>query len=96
MKDRQINIDSLDALTSLNDRLYCAWHALIYGDDMMIDHCKKIGSEVWFIWNEIDNILEQEGERLEFIEEEMKKFKEGFAYRAPDKGTQGSCCDRRL
>jgi hypothetical protein len=82
--NNKLGVAAYDELVNLSDRIYCAWQCALHGDDMMIDHGKKLGGEMYRIWHELENIIVGEEVRLQHIEEEMKKFEQGFAYRAPN------------
>lgn len=87
MEDPQLGIESYDELLRLNDRLYCAWQALLNGDDAILDHNCKVGNELYQIWNKLDDILEDERDNRLYVEEEMKKFEQGFAYVRPERNS---------
>lgn len=80
MEENELSFASYDELLRLNDRLYCAWQALLNGDDDMVDHKCKVGNELYQIWNKLDDLLEDERDNQRYVEEEMKKFEQGFGY----------------
>lgn len=87
MEENELSFASYDELLRLNDRLYCAWQALLNGDDCIVDHNCKVGNELYQIWNKLDDILEEELANQHYVEEEMKKFEQGFAYVRPERNT---------
>lgn len=84
MNQPHMNSSTYDDLKKLSNRLYCCWQSALHGDEMMLDHITKIGDELSEIWNVLENILEYEEDVRSYVNEEMKKFEQGFAYgRAP-------------
>lgn len=72
-------------LEALRHRLYCVWQTATYGDDSLPDHFEHVGEELGAIWDVLDTVIYDEKERLRYVEEEMRKFEEGFAYK-PSRG----------
>lgn len=85
MEERELGEGSLGQLEQLSNRLYCAWQALLYGDDGMYAHSTKIGEEIMTIWDALDDLVENEKIRHSYVAEEMKKFEQGFAYVRPER-----------
>ncbi len=75
--------DHIQELIDIKDRLYCVWQCAWKGDPMMVDHSEMMGRELYKMWNLLCDIIDSERSRLLYIEEEMKKFEQGFAYKAP-------------
>lgn len=72
---------AITELDSLSHRLYCVSQAAMHGDDWHKDHSTHIGEELNSIWHLVDGIVSTEKDRLSHIEEEMRKFQMGFAYK---------------
>lgn len=68
-------------LEALAHRLYCVWQAAAYGSDERADHFEHIGEELCAIYDALDKFITEEYENLDYIEEEMRKFEQGFAYK---------------
>jgi len=79
-EEASIEVSSFDELVRIEERLYCLWQAMLYGDRMMVDHEKKLGGVAHEIWTSLSDVIKSERIRYHHIEEEMRKFKEGFAY----------------
>lgn len=59
---------------SINDRIFCLKEAMFNEEDTLF---ARVLEE---IWSDLDLVLRVEEDWLERSEEEMRKFKEGFAY----------------
>ena len=79
-----MDVEAQDELAKLSDRLYCAWQCVSMGDHSFYGHDKKMGSVLYNIWQDLEDLLELQHERNAHIQEEMKKFTQGFAYRPPN------------
>lgn len=49
----------VEQILQLNNRLYCAWNALLQDDPINVDHNEKIGFVLAQIWEELDQVLSQ-------------------------------------
>lgn len=74
----------LEDLKKVSNRLYCASQALLYAPDVYEEHCIKIGTELTDIMNSVDDIIGEERLREHYMEEELKKFEQGFGYVRPE------------
>lgn len=77
----------LQDLKVLSNRLYCASQALLHGEDIYAEHNFKIGEEVTEVMHAIDDIISEEKLREYYMEEELKKFEQGFSYGRPEGNT---------
>ena len=84
MNEGRLGAGTFDELVNLSNRLYCAWQCALNGDALMVDHERIIGAELYEIWSLMVDVLDNERECLRSVEEEMRKFQQGFAYRPKD------------
>lgn len=75
-----LHVTTRDSLDRLRDRLYCTVSALLYGDDAVYNHYKRIGGELYEIFVHLESIIEEENKKHRTIAVEMEKFEKGFAY----------------
>lgn len=83
MEKRQFSNKLMEGLNDVCDRLYCVCQCSVHGVPDWMDHDETIGRELTKIWTQLYDLIDNEKGRLLKVEEEMKKFEQGFSYRKP-------------
>lgn len=80
MSDCDFGIAAMPKLQSLRSRMYCLWQASM-SDELCDDHWDYVADEICSVWECLNRVILSEQQRLRNVEEEMRKFEQGFAYR---------------
>jgi hypothetical protein len=76
----ELSPNSFTSLVKISGHLYCVWKAGEFQDLSINNHGKNLLKVIESLWHDLEDVILEERQRYHYINEEMRKLKEGFSY----------------